>query len=163
MLLQIGMRTYAHRQGGLCSEYRSGPARHSLLSRWSQPGRLCWRDFSPSLPIGARIVPFHHISQSIVRLRIGRIAIGCDWEFFPFRRTLGKPFAWAPMTFKSPFCGAPLPLGVYCFTWMTRVSSCELALACAYSRVCSPGMTCSLMSKTAEAMMPRAPKCGRFW
>lgn len=63
----------------------------------------------------------------------------------------------------SPGFGFGLSFGMYCFTDSLRTSSCECAVARAYSRMCWPSMTCSLMSNTVEVVMiyvvaPRASR-----
>lgn len=53
----------------------------------------------------------------------------------------------------SPGFGSGLSLGMYCFTDSWRTCSCECAVARAYSLMCWPSTTCSLMSKTDEVDM----------
>jgi hypothetical protein len=66
---------------------------------------------------------------------------------------LTKPFAWPPMIVASPGLGSGLFSGIYCLTARCRTSSCSLAVAWAYSRMCWHGTKCSTMRNLEDILM----------
>lgn len=64
--------------------------------------------------------------------------------------SLTKPLACEARMVTSPGCGCGLFLGMYCLKHRWRISSCELAVARGYSRMCWASMVCSFMWNTEE-------------